>query len=107
MLTNKMSPPKKPEVPPYAPRSSDYSSEDPKMLASAAMVQMSREMQALGQEASAKIYMDQSSNPPPGTASRALQHVADEFQKYGDPALATKLRSIAAQIYTEPTPAQA
>ena len=105
ILTAKMTPPaKKPELPPYAPRDADFQSDDSRTLQMMAMIQMSREMSALGQTNSAKVYMDEASNPPPGTASRALQHVADEFQTAGNLALATKLRKLAASIYNEPIP---
>jgi len=97
---------KLPDRPSYAPRTTDFDSEDPRVLATNAMIQVSREMEALGQTATAKVYMEQATNPPPGTVARALQHVADEFDKYGSPALATKLRAVQKQIYTDPIPGQ-
>lgn len=98
---------KKPAAKPsHAPRTADFESNDPRVLATNAMIQMSREMEALGQSATAKIYMEQASNPPPGTAARALQHIADEFDKYGSPAYAVKLRAVQKQIYTDPIPGQ-
>lgn len=103
ILTAKMTP-AKPGPTTTAPRPDDFASSANGVLAMQAMLQMAKEMQALGQTNTAKVYADQATNPPPGTAARALQHVADEFEKTGEFALAQKLRAAAAQIY-QPTPA--
>lgn len=95
------SPPKK-ELPPNAPRPGDFASDDPKVLAMHAMIQLSRELQAAGQTNAAKVVMDQAGNPPVGVASRALQRVAAEFEGIGETALAAKLRRVQAQHYPEP-----
>jgi hypothetical protein len=92
--------PKPPEGPP-APKEIDFSSNDPKVLASNA--QMAREMHALEQENSARV-LDQMNAPPPGTAARALEHISDEFLAAGKLEIAAKLRSVAKQIYPEPAP---
>lgn len=106
LLTAKMTP-AKPGLQTTAPRPEDFASTANGVLAMQAMLQMAKEMQALGQVNTAKVYADQASNPPPGTAARALEHVADEFEKSGEFPLAQKLRSVASQIYQPPaaTPA--
>jgi len=105
ILTAKMAP-AKPTAQTTAPRPEDFASSENSVLAMQAMLQMSKEMQALDQMNTARVYADQATNPPAGTASRALEHIADEFQTLGDLALAQKLRAAAAQIY-QPTPAPA
>lgn len=90
--------------PPYAPRAADFDTEDEKTLITNAMLQMSKELQAFDQAAAANVYLDQSASPPPGTASRALQHVAEGLMKLGHPRNVAKLRALAKKIYTDPIP---
>lgn len=62
------------------------------------MLQMSREMRALGQMNVAKVYEEQAADPLPGTSVRALQHIADKFVTAGNAELAAKLRKVAKDI---------
>lgn len=91
--------PTKPATPP-ALNPADYAGDAASMI-KAAMQQVALELAQAGQMAAARVYAEQSANPPPGTAARALERVADEFFPTA-PAISAKLRALAAAIYVSP-----
>lgn len=81
------------------PLADDFASDDPDVLAMAAMLRMSREMEAAGWTDAARVYREQASAPFPGTVARALDHIADEFAQARNDALALKLKRVARSFY--------
>jgi len=90
-------PPKPPPVTP-TPKDTDFDATDEKLLIRNAMLQMSREMDAVGWTDAARVYESQALSAPPGTAMRALQRVADELEALGKLQNVDKLRRLAAKI---------
>lgn len=89
----------KPVLPMPELLASDFASDDPNVLAMAAMLRMSREMEAVGWTDAARVYREQASAPFPGTVARALDHIADEFAQARNDALALKLKLVAKSFY--------
>jgi hypothetical protein len=87
-----------PAPPPEGPRDPEFDGENEQVLIRNALLQMSREMAAAGWAEVSKAYLVEADAPHPGAAMRALQHIADELEKYGKLRNVDKLRRLAAKI---------